>query len=317
MKDESKTKRQLIQELIELRQQIVKLEKEKGKGKQIEESLLKSEKEAKRLAQGNAVISEIGRIISSTLNIEEVYQRFAEEVRKVLLFDRVTINMVDVEENIVTVPYAAGIPAPGRQPGDNFPLAGTTTELSVKTRKGVILQLENENEIANHFPGLLPVFKAGLRSSMAVPLISKDQPIGVLHFASRKPNAYTDTDLKLAESIGAQIAGAIANAQLYRELKQAEQMLRKSEEESTHLAHENAIMAEIGRIISSTLNIDDVYELFTAAARKLIAFDRISVGLLDPPKDTITVVHIAGVGVEGLGVGNIYPLHDSASEIVM
>ncbi len=41
---------------------------------------------------------------------------------------------------------------------------------------------------------------------------------------------YTDYDLKLAESIGNQIAGAVANALLFREHKQAEEALRKSEE---------------------------------------------------------------------------------------
>ncbi len=285
--------------------------------KQVEQALKKKGQTERRVVRETALIVEIGRIISSSLHIEEVYERFVEELRKILHFDRATVNLVDFEKYIGTVPYAAGISVPGRQPGQIFPLAGTATELSVKTRKGVILQLENENEIANQFPGLLPVFKAGLRSSMAVPLISKDQPIGVLHFASRKPNAYTDTDLNLAESIGAQIAGAIANAQLYRELKQAEQTLKKSEEESRRLAHENAIVAEIGRIISATLNIDDVYERFAAEARKLIPFDRISMSLLDSQKDTITVAHIEGVDVDGRQVPDTYPLHGSASEIVM
>ena len=46
--------------------------------KRAEEALMRSEKTAKRLAQESAIIAEIGRIISSTLNIEEVYERFAE-----------------------------------------------------------------------------------------------------------------------------------------------------------------------------------------------------------------------------------------------
>ena len=50
--------------------------------KRMEEALRRSEEESKALAQENAIMAEIGRIISSTLNIEEVYERFAEEVRK-------------------------------------------------------------------------------------------------------------------------------------------------------------------------------------------------------------------------------------------
>jgi len=47
-----------------------------------------SEESSKRLAQENLSIAEIGRIISSTLKIEEVYERFAEEVKKLIHFDR-------------------------------------------------------------------------------------------------------------------------------------------------------------------------------------------------------------------------------------
>jgi PAS domain S-box-containing protein len=65
---------------------------------------------------------------------------------------------------------------------------------------------------------------------MGVPLISRDAAIGVLYLYSRKIKAYTDRDLKLTQGIAAQIAGAIANAQLFRERKRAEEALRKSEE---------------------------------------------------------------------------------------
>ena len=63
--------------------------------KRAEEALRRSEEEAKRLAQENAIMAEIGRIISSTLNIEEVYERFAEEVRKLIPFDRIAIKIIN------------------------------------------------------------------------------------------------------------------------------------------------------------------------------------------------------------------------------
>src|SRR5271157_4960306 len=50
--------------------------------KHVERALQRSEEKAKQLAQENGVIAEIGRIISSTLNIEEVYKAFAEKVRE-------------------------------------------------------------------------------------------------------------------------------------------------------------------------------------------------------------------------------------------
>jgi len=56
---------------------------------------------------------------------------------------------------------------------------------------------------------------------------------------SYKPYAYTDEDVQLAERIGNQIAGAIANAQLFLKQKQTEEALRESEERLRLIA-ENA-----------------------------------------------------------------------------
>jgi diguanylate cyclase (GGDEF)-like protein/PAS domain S-box-containing protein len=65
--------------------------------------------------------------------------------------------------------------------------------------------------------------------------------IGVLHFRSKKPNAYTAQDLSLAERIGRQIAGAIANTLLFTELKKAERSLRESEGRFRALVEQAAV----------------------------------------------------------------------------
>jgi len=74
-----------------------------------EEALRKSEEESRKLAQENAIMAEIGRIISSTLKIEEVYERFVEEVRKLISFDRIAIRTIDPKEKMVTIAYISGI----------------------------------------------------------------------------------------------------------------------------------------------------------------------------------------------------------------
>ena len=72
-----------------------------------------------------------------------------------------------------------------------------------------------KKQLLAEYPGLLPVIQAGTKSFLSVPLISRDQVIGVVHFRSKKEKAYAEEDLKVAESIANQIAGAIANAQLF------------------------------------------------------------------------------------------------------
>ena len=116
----------------------------------------------------------------------------------------------------------------------------------MRTRTGLLLHLANVDEITGQYSSLLSTFQAGMRSFMSVPLISQDEVIGALHFRSKKPNAYTEQDLRLAEKIGVQIAGAIANAQLFADLKRTENSLRESEGRFRALIEQAAVgVAEI------------------------------------------------------------------------
>jgi PAS domain S-box-containing protein len=203
--------------------------REEQKRRRVEEALQKSEEQAKQLAQENAMMAEIGRIISSSLNIEEVYKSFSDKVKELIPFDRITIGLINSEEGTHTIPYVDGVVVSERQPGAIVSLTGTTLEKVLKTRKGVFIRMDDENEIAGKFPGLLPDFQSGLRSALTVPLISRDQVIGALALRSTLPGIYTERDLRLAQGIGNQIAGAIANAQLYGRLREIEESLRRSE----------------------------------------------------------------------------------------
>jgi PAS domain S-box-containing protein len=194
-----------------------------------EETLKKREEESKRLAEENAIIAEIGRIISSTLDIDDVYERFVEAVQKILPWDRISVNIADHARRTVAIAFSSGVEIPGRSRGDVIPMAGTLSGQVIRSRMGTIIQSENGNEIAVRFPGLLPTFSRGFRSIMAVPLISKDQVLGSLHFRSKDEISYSEKDLAIAEKVANQVAGAMANALLFAEQKRSEEALRESE----------------------------------------------------------------------------------------
>ena len=200
----------------------------------------------KRAEQEIVILAEIRQLIGSTLDIDEVYERVADEARKLIRIDSLNVNLYNFQENTMRVAYASGLSIDGRRQGDPLILEGSLSEAVMRARTSLRIQPASTDEIVGQFPRLSPIFQAGLRSIICVPLVYRDEVIGALHFRSKKENAYTEQDLRLAERIGTQIAGAIANAQLYSDLKKTENSLRRSEGRFRSLFEQAAVgVAEI------------------------------------------------------------------------
>ena len=218
-----------IAKAVEFRKSNEELQRETSEHYKTVKLLRANEEGAKKGAQESSVVAEIGKVINLSLNIEDVYKLFSEKVSRILPYDRIVINLVNKDGGTLTNRYVEGASAPGRNIGEVFPMAGTLTAEVIQNRRSFVFNSRDENEISAKYPGLVPEMKAGSRSFLSVPLISRDRPIGGLHFRSNRYGAYSEKELKLAEDIAAQIAGAIANAQLFAELKRTEEDLRQAQ----------------------------------------------------------------------------------------
>jgi diguanylate cyclase (GGDEF)-like protein/PAS domain S-box-containing protein len=214
--------------------------------KQAEEKERRNREEAERLAGEMAVIAEIGKVVGSSLDVDEVYEQFAAETKKLIRIDSLTVNLYNVQENTLRVAYVSGFNIDSRKKGEPLVLKGSLSEAVIRARIGLLIQPENIEETVRQFPRLSTIFQVGLRSIMCVPLISRGEVIGVLHFRAKKQNAYTEQDLRLAERIGIQIAGAIANAELFANLRKADKALFETESRFRGLVEQAAVgVAEI------------------------------------------------------------------------
>ena len=174
-----------------------------------------------------AVLAEISRIISSTLNIDEIYEQFAHQVALLIPFDRLSIAAVDMEALTVQAVYAVGGDIPGWERGVvHEVLPGGIVDLLARERRGLLFRTPAEEEEA----GQQPARELGgdFQTRIAVPLIARSVLVGTLNIRSLQPYAYDESQLAQAERIGAQIAGTIANAFAYEKLEAAQQALELS-----------------------------------------------------------------------------------------
>ena len=201
------------------------------KRKQAEDALQKSEAHQRLLVARQAMLSEIGRIISASPDINDVYAPFTAAVQRLLPFDRMAISLVDSQTGLITNSYVNGIDVSARRAKADIPLSGTLTEATLDAPHGILFHPRHSVDVSQRFPGLLPLYQAGLQSFLSVPLKSRNTVLGTLQLQARLPKWYTERHRSLALSVGRQIAGAVATARLYRELQAAEQALRESEEQ--------------------------------------------------------------------------------------
>ncbi|MDP6512451.1 MAG: PAS domain S-box protein, partial [SAR202 cluster bacterium] len=231
----------------------------------------------------SAVLAQIGRIITSSSDINHVYQSFAAQVNTLIPFDRATIILVDHERSVLTNAYQEGIDVPQWDAGATTSLAGSLTLAVMCAASSVLVHATRRDELAREYPGLLPHFDVGLVSFLAAPLVSRSRVIGMIQMQSTKPSAYGEREVILAERVADQIAGAVANSELYAHAEQ--------------VAKEREVLAEIGRIITSSLDISEVYERFALAVGRLLPCDRLEINALSDDLETMATEYVYGVSV--------------------
>ena len=215
------------------------------------EELRESREAERRLAEENTLLTEIGRIISSTLEINEVYDRFSLEVKKLVNFDRMAINVLNPDGETFTFKYATGPVRPGRPVPDIRPLKNTQTGQIV--RSGRPLLIANVGD-APQFTGTPEYLGMGLHSSVMVPLISKGKVIGSMSLRSRQPGAYGEREQHILQRLANQIAPSIENSELYAQTRAAEEALRASEARYRTLFEQSTdaiFVASEGRIVEA------------------------------------------------------------------
>jgi signal transduction histidine kinase len=175
------------------------------------------------LAQANETITamnELSRIITATPDIGAVYEQFAQAVKKLMDFERISINSVNRDEGVFTFQHVSGLTAPGRNPGDSMPLAGSQMEKAILSGQH---QVRHDITVESSGSAVATMVGVGVRSSILVPLIVNGEVIGGLALWSRRPNAYGAREQETLQRLARQIAPSIQNARLFEDAQRETQ----------------------------------------------------------------------------------------------
>jgi signal transduction histidine kinase len=106
----------------------------------------------------------------------------------------------------------------------------------------------------------------GHRSGLYVPMLREGTPIGVIVVARADPGPFPDNQIELLKTFADQAVIAIENVRLFKELQARTQQLTRSVEQLTALG-------EVGRAVSSTLDLETVLTTIVSRAVQLSGLD--------------------------------------------
>lgn len=180
--------------------------------------------ERKRIEQEKDIVNNINKILASKLDIREVFKSLTAELNKVIDFDRMSVTLLDDKREeflvfAVSKDYDRSRLAEGMHYSKYGTLAGKVVD------DGEVYMVNDTSRGAFSTDPIL--YKEGIKSRMALPLIYKGETIGSVNFGSRKVNNFSENQLfDFISKIAPQLAIAIDNTRLFDKIKESEEKYR-------------------------------------------------------------------------------------------
>ncbi|NWG34345.1 MAG: GAF domain-containing protein [Chloroflexi bacterium] len=243
--------------------------------------------EENRRTQIIETLVDIANEIATTQDIIPVLDKVTQRAMDLLDANHVAIYLLHDDNNTLKVISAQGI---HKQEFLSHTLKlgeGITGNVVANGRSEIIEQVASDRRKV-HLAGT-PLEDAEHETMMSAPLILRGRCIGAVNaWRLRSHGVFSQVELSFLTSIANQVSVAIESSNLFKE--------------TVRRAQESAAIAEVGRDISSTLQLDVVLNRIAEYAMELLNSESSAVYLLD---STGTTLHaIAAQGLEAAEIMN-------------
>ncbi|MCA9865581.1 MAG: GAF domain-containing protein [Anaerolineales bacterium] len=225
-----------------------------------------------------AVISDVSRALSSTLNVEQIYQLLTGPVRQTLNVETLSIGLVEpITGDIIFVGTLFG-PEFERLPPIRLSRGQGIAGWVAEHQEPVIIN--NTYSDQRFFSGVDR--RSGFRTSsmICIPLKVDDRTIGVLQAINRQFGKFTNHDLELMQGLGGPLAAAIENANLHADVlaeKRRIETLFSSMSEGLVTVNREGIITKANSAFS-TLMAGQFDKIVGAPLRELVRLEK---GVID------------------------------------
>lgn len=170
-----------------------------------------------RQAQTLEVLNEISRELTSILDVDALFERISQLLRRLIDYQMFSIWTVRPIEHVLENRFSLRF---GERfyPNELIPVQRGIVGAAIAERRPI-----NIPDVRND-PRYYKINEE-TRSELTVPLIYKSKVIGVLDIEHTRANYFTEDHVRALTTLAAQIAISIENAQLYQRVSEQEQSL--------------------------------------------------------------------------------------------
>ncbi len=175
----------------------------------------RAEEKIKQQSAQRRILLEMGRQITSSLEIDAVLKNISKEIRTLLDCNGITIYMLDKQSKMLTPVLSYDPPYDKQVMTAKLDIDTCLTGQAIKAMQGIIFNYANQQPGSFQIPGT-PVDDDD--HIISVPFIIDGRAIGALTIY-RKLKIFTEEDQSLVEIFAMYASTAINNAQVYEELQ--------------------------------------------------------------------------------------------------
>jgi len=274
-------KAQLIEALQERNKELLGANELKDQFLQkLEQEVHRQTMELKRSEERYRLLVGLGQIINSSLDLRQVFQHAAEEIHKLVGCDRVSLILVASEDNsrrgfaLEFAQDAKWVEIPTQS------LSDSAAQWVIEHRQA---RISRDLAQARPFVEDRQLFKLGFRAYVYLPLICRNQSVGILGLATRKENQLELWDLQLLNELSNVLATALDNASAYTQIAQLKAQLEeenvylrdeiKTEHDFSNLVGESRAMQQVRKAIEQVATTDSTVLILgeTGTGKELVA----------------------------------------------
>jgi PAS domain S-box-containing protein len=258
--------------------------------------------ERKQAEEAAGALARIGHELAGTLDPTEATERVVSAVLDLFRVRRASLFQLDPASGSLVCVAIAGLGDRDKWKGQVVPPGATLVQQAIREGRPVWSRDVTTDPLLV-MPTWLSerVLAEGLKSVVALPLVSRGEVLGVLALAADSTREFTQADVGLLAGFADGAALALQNARLY--------------EEARGRRREAEVVAELAGRISASLELGSVLQAVVDGARELCGGDLALIALREGPDVDACVVRywtgparppLAGLRVEaGKGLGGL------------